>query len=118
MTPVDVPAAPRHQERDQPGSRHKRVPAKEALARLLVGLILFRGLLVDGFGLLLGGLCRAFGLLVGLRWTVGCFDRTFGRGLLSLRGRLARRSAQSDDVAFGARRAPGTRWRDLVPIRF
>ena len=43
IVPVDVGRRPRDQERDQARSRHERVPAEEALARLLGGLFLFGG---------------------------------------------------------------------------
>ena len=61
--------------------------AEEAFARLFAGLFVFCSRLLAGFGLLLGGLCRALGLLGGLRRAVnfGGFDRTFGRRLSGFR---------------------------------
>ena len=88
MIPVDVSGRRREQERDQADRRQERMSAEEAFARLFAGLFVFCGRLLAGFGLLLGGLCRALGLLGGLRRVVnfGGFDRTFGRRLLQAPG--------------------------------
>ena len=67
MIPVEVSGRRRQQERDQADRRQDRMPAEEAFARLFAGLFLFCGRLLAGFGLLLGGLGRALGLLGGLR---------------------------------------------------
>ena len=120
LIPVEVSGRRRQQERDQADRRQDRMATEEAFARLVVGFLLFRGRLLAGFSLALGGLCRALGLLGGLRRVVnfGGFDRTFGRRLFRLPERLGRRSAQGDNVPLGARCAPRTRGRDLVPIGF
>jgi hypothetical protein len=68
--------------------------AEEAFSRLFARLFVFCSRLLAGFGLILG-LCRALGLLGGLRRAVnfGGLARTFGRRLFKLPGRLGRRGA-------------------------
>src|ERR1700677_3402957 len=102
------------------------MPADKALVRLFGGLFVFgggflliRGRLFGRFAFFFSRLSRAPGLLAGLRRAIGSFNGALRRRRLILGlGGLRRRSAQRDDVTVGARRAPGTRRRNLVPIRF